>query len=108
MAIRRQGWTVEWDDDGSVPVADLTKLYTGESVFYDNPGATNSLTSRNRTKDDQFIVQVISGSQIKLTKVKVAEETANYARVIEGITSGMTVVARFDKELENNQKVIIK
>ena len=62
MAIRRQGWTVEWDDDGSVPVADLTKLYTGESVFYDNPGATNSLTSRNRTKDDQFIVLQYYGS----------------------------------------------
>ena len=60
------------------------------------------------SEDDQFIVQVINGSQIKLTKVKVAEETANYARVTEGITSGMTVVARFDKELENNQKVIIK
>ena len=57
---------------------------------------------------DQSIVQVINGSQIKLTEVKVAEETANYARVIEGLTSGMTVVARFDKELENNQKVIIK
>jgi RND family efflux transporter MFP subunit len=60
------------------------------------------------SEDDQFIVQVINGSQIKLTKVKVAEETANYARVTEGITSGMTVVARFDNELKNNQKVIIK
>jgi hypothetical protein len=62
MAIRRQGWTVQWDDDGSVPVSDLTKLYSGESVFYDNPGATNSLTSRNRTKDDQFIVLQYYGS----------------------------------------------
>ncbi|MCP4122163.1 MAG: hypothetical protein GY751_10455 [Bacteroidetes bacterium] len=62
MAIRRQGWTVEWDDDGSVPVSDLTKLYTGESIFYDNPGATNRLTSRNRTKDDQFIVLQYYGS----------------------------------------------
>ena len=60
------------------------------------------------SEDDQFIVQVINGSQIKLTKVKVVEETANYARVTEGLTSGMTVVARFDNELENNQKVIIK
>ena len=60
------------------------------------------------SEDDQFIVQVINGSQIKLTKVKVVEETANYARVTEGITSGMTVVARFDNELKNNQKVIIK
>jgi len=57
---------------------------------------------------DQSTVQVIDGSQIKLTRVKVAEETANYARIIEGLSSGMTVVAKFDKELENNQKVIIK
>ena len=58
--------------------------------------------------DDQSTVQVIDGSQIKLTRVKVAEETANYARIIEGLSSGMTVVAKFDKQLENNQKVIIK
>jgi RND family efflux transporter MFP subunit len=58
--------------------------------------------------DDQSTVQVIDGSQIKLTRVKVAEETANYARIKEGLSSGMTVVAKFDKELENNQKVIIK
>ncbi len=58
--------------------------------------------------DDQSTVQVIDGSQIKLTRVKVADETANYARIIEGLSSGMTVVAKFDKELENNQKVIIK
>ncbi len=58
--------------------------------------------------DDQSTVQVIDGSQIKLTRVKVAEETANYARIVEGLSSGMTVVAKFDKELENNQKVIIK
>lgn len=58
--------------------------------------------------EDQSTVQVIDGSQIKLTRVKVAEETANYARIIEGLSSGMTVVAKFDKELANNQKVIIK
>lgn len=58
--------------------------------------------------EDQSTVQVIDGSQIKLTRVKVAEETANYARIIEGLSSGMTLVAKFDKELENNQKVIIK
>ena len=58
--------------------------------------------------EDQSTVQVIDGSQIKLTRVKVAEESANYARIIEGLSSGMTVVAKFDKELENDQKVIIK
>jgi len=34
--------------------------------------------------EDQSTVQVIDGSQIKLTRVKVAEESANYARIIEG------------------------
>ena len=58
--------------------------------------------------EDQSSVQVIDGSQINITRVKVAEETANYARIIEGLSSGMTVVAKFDKELANNQKVIIK
>ena len=58
--------------------------------------------------EDQSTVQVIDGSQIKLTRVKVAEESANYARIVEGLSSGMTVVAKFDKELENDQKVIIK
>ena len=41
-------------------------------------------------------------------KVEVAEETANYARVIDGLKPGVTVVAIFDNELENNQQVIIK
>ncbi|URQ67591.1 efflux RND transporter periplasmic adaptor subunit [SAR86 cluster bacterium] len=59
-------------------------------------------------KDDQSVVQALEGSKIRLTKVEVAEETANYARVIDGLKSGMTVVAIFDNELENNQQVIIK
>ena len=59
-------------------------------------------------KDDQSVVQALEGSKIRLTKVEVAEETANYARVIDGLKSGMTVVAIFDNELENNQKVTIK
>ena len=59
-------------------------------------------------KDNQSVVQALEGSKIRLTKVEVAEETANYARVIDGLKSGMTVVAIFDNELENNQQVIIK
>tara|TARA_S200000501_G_scaffold79524_1_gene71351 strand:+ start:2079 stop:3224 length:1146 start_codon:yes stop_codon:yes gene_type:complete len=58
--------------------------------------------------DDQSVVQVLEGSKIRLTKVDVAEETANYARVIDGLKSGMTVVAIFDNELENNQQVTVK
>ena len=56
----------------------------------------------------ESLVQVIDGSKIKLMSVEVAEETSNYARVTEGLSSGMKVVARFDSELNNNQKVIIK
>ena len=56
----------------------------------------------------ESLVQVIDGSEIKLMSVEVAEETSNYARVTEGLSSGMKVVARFDSELSNNQKVIIK
>ena len=59
-------------------------------------------------KDDQSVVQALEGSKIRLTKVEVAEETAKSARVIDGLKSGITVVAIFDNELENNQQVIIK
>ena len=62
MAIRRQGWTVKWEDNGTTLVSDLTTLRTGESIFYDNPGSDNTLKSRNRTKDDQFIVLQYYGS----------------------------------------------
>ena len=56
----------------------------------------------------ESLVQVIDGSKIKLMSVEVAEETSNYARVTQGLSSGMKVVARFDSELTNNQKIIIK
>ena len=56
----------------------------------------------------ESLVQVIDGNKIKLVSVEVAEETSNYARVTQGLSSGMKVVARFDSELTNNQKIIIK
>ena len=59
-------------------------------------------------KDDQSVVQALDGSKIRFTKVKVVEETANYARVIDGLQSGMTVVAIFDDELEDSQQVTVK
>ena len=59
-------------------------------------------------KDDQSVVQALDASKIRFTKVEVAEETANYARVIDGLKSGMTVVAIFDDELEDNQQVTVK
>ena len=60
------------------------------------------------TKDGESIVQVIEGTSVEVRQVEVAEETANYARVIKGLDSGMKVVARFDNELEDGQKIIIK
>ena len=59
-------------------------------------------------KDDQSVVQALEGSKIRFTKVEVVEETSNYARVIDGLKSGMTVVAIFDDELEDNQQVTVK
>ena len=59
-------------------------------------------------KDDQSVVQALDSSKIRFTKVEVVEETANYARVIDGLKSGMTVVAIFDDELEDNQQVTVK
>ena len=58
--------------------------------------------------DGSSLVQVVDGNSIQIMQIEVAEETANYARVIRGLESGMKVIARFDDELENNQKVIIK
>ena len=60
------------------------------------------------TKEGESIVQVIEGNSVEARHVEVAEETANYARVIKGLNSGMKVVARFDDELEDGQKIIIK
>ena len=58
--------------------------------------------------DGNSLVQVVDGNSVQIMQIEVAEETANYARVIKGLESGMKVIARFDDELENNQKVIIK
>ena len=60
------------------------------------------------TKEGESIVQVIEGTSVEVRQVEVAEETANYARVIKGLNSGMKVVARFDDGLEDGQKIIIK
>ena len=63
MSVRRQGWTVKWEDNGTTPLADLVKLENGfESVFYNNPGADNTLKSRNLTGLDQFLVLQYYGS----------------------------------------------
>jgi hypothetical protein len=52
-------------------------------------------------------VLIVVNDKLKLSEVVVAEETNNYARVTSGLVTGSKVVARFDYELEDNQKVII-
>ena len=58
--------------------------------------------------DNKSTVQALNENRIVLTEIEVAEETANYARVISGLESGIKVVARFDDDLEDGQKVIVK
>ena len=56
----------------------------------------------------ESLVQVIEDSIVKITLVNVDEETANYVRVTKGLTSGMQVVAKFNDELEDGQKIVVK
>ena len=58
--------------------------------------------------DNKSTVQALNENRIVLTEIEVAEETANYARVISGLESGIKVVARFDNDLEDGQKVTVK
>ena len=60
------------------------------------------------TSDNQPKVQALNNDRIVLTNIEVAEETANYARVTAGLKSGMKVIARFDDDLKDNQKVIVR
>ena len=60
------------------------------------------------TSDNQPKVQALNNDRIVVTNIEVAEETANYARVTAGLKSGMKVIARFDDDLKDNQKVIVK
>ena len=58
--------------------------------------------------NNQSTVQALNENRIVLTEIEVADETANYARVIRGLESGIKVVARFDNDLEDGQKVTVK
>ena len=58
--------------------------------------------------DNKSTVQALNENRIVLTEIEVADETANYARVIRGLESGIKVVARFDDDLEDGQKVKVK
>lgn len=58
--------------------------------------------------DGKSFVQVIEGASVKIKQVEITEETANYARVTMGLTSGMRVVARYDDDLEDGEKITIR
>ena len=58
--------------------------------------------------NNKSTVQALNENRIVFTEIEVAEETANYARVISGLESGIKVVARFDDDLEDGQKVTVK
>ena len=42
MSVRRQGWTVKWEDDGATQLSDLVRLSTGESIFLQQSGRRQS------------------------------------------------------------------
>ena len=70
-------------------------------------GVMIPLAAISVSKDKSF-VQALKENKIVITNIEIAEETANYARVTKGLKSGMKVIARFDDDLEDNQKVIVK
>ena len=70
-------------------------------------GVMIPLAAISVSKDKSF-VQALKENKIIITNIEIAEETANYARVTKGLKSGMKVIARFDDDLEDNQKVIVK
>jgi len=70
-------------------------------------GVMIPLAAISVSKDKSF-VQALKENKIVITNIEIAEKTANYARVTKGLKSGMKVIARFDDDLEDNQKVIVK
>ena len=53
-------------------------------------------------------VQIVKEGRIKLQKVRISEETASYSRISLGLSVNDDVVAKFDHNLEENQRVQIK
>ena len=58
-------------------------------------------------EDGVSYILLVANQRIKVVEVKVAETTANYARITSGISSGDKVIAKFDESLEANQKVVV-
>ena len=54
---------------------------------------------------DISYVLLVRNERIKKQEIEVAEETSNYSRITKGVRAGDQVVASYDKQLENNQKV---
>ena len=52
-------------------------------------------------------VILVKNGRIEIKQVEVAEETSNYSRIIKGVRAGDQVVASYDQQLENNQKVTV-
>ena len=52
-------------------------------------------------------VMLVKNGRIEIKQIEVAEETSNYSRIIKGVRAGDRVVASYDQQLENNQKVTV-
>ena len=52
-------------------------------------------------------VMLVTNGRIEIKQIEVAEETSNYSRIIKGVRAGDQVVASYDQQLENNQKVTV-
>ena len=59
------------------------------------------------SQGDNSYVMLVRNGRIEVKLVEVAEETPNYSRIIKGVRAGDQVVASYDQDLENNQKVSI-
>ena len=59
------------------------------------------------SQDDNSYIMLVRNGRIEIKLVEVAEETPNYSRIIKGVRAGDQVIASYDQELENNQKVSI-
>ena len=59
------------------------------------------------TEGEVSYVLLIVDERIEIQEIEVAEETSSYSRVVKGIKAGDQVIASFNKQLENNQKVSV-
>jgi RND family efflux transporter MFP subunit len=60
------------------------------------------------TLGDQSYIMLIRNNEIIIQGIEIAEETSNYSRIIRGLKSGDRVLAKYDQQLDDGQKVKIK